>query len=213
MNLTLLIDDDPEIVMLNMKYLESRGHSVMTAGSGADALRCIETAVPDCIVLDVLLPDISGFDLCGEIRARCDSPIIFLSCKDDENDKIKGLLAGGDDYMTKPFSMRELEARIIAQIRRVDRVLFDLDNKSIIYRSKSISLSQSEFDLFFILYKNKNQSISSAELYAAMKNGQKDESNTVAVYVRRLRRKFEDFDKSFGAIETVRNEGYKWVSV
>ncbi len=211
MNTTLLIDDDPEIVKLNKKYLESKGHLVQTASCGAEALTRIEEAIPDCIVLDVLLPDVLGFDLCGEIRKRCNTPIIFLSCKDDEDDKVRGLLAGGDDYMTKPFSMRELEVRICAQIRRSDRILFDLDHKAVMYRNKSVSLSQAEFDLFFILYQNKNHPISSAELYAALKNGLKDDSNTIAVYIRRLRKKLEVFDTSFGAIETVRNEGYRWI--
>lgn len=209
----LLIDDDPEIVKLNKKYLESKGHKVRTASCGSEAMIHIAEAVPDCIVLDVLLPDVLGFDLCGEIRKHCNTPIIFLSCKDDEDDKVRGLLAGGDDYMTKPFSMRELEARVCAQIRRTDRVLFDIDNKTIFYRSRSVSLSQAEFDLFLLLHKNKKRPISAEELYASLKDGQKDESNTIAVYIRRLRKKFEDFDQSFGTIETVRNEGYRWNGV
>lgn len=211
MNNILLIDDDSEIVKLNKKYLVSKGYNVQTAGCGSEATECITEVTPDCIVLDVLLPDVLGFDLCGEIRKRCDTPIIFLSCKDDEDDKVRGLLAGGDDYMTKPFSMRELEVRICAQIRRMDRILFDMDNRTIIYRSKSVSLSQAEFDLFLLLYKNKKKPISSEELYTSLKDGQKDESNTIAVYIRRLRKKFEDFDESFGTIETVRNEGYRWI--
>lgn len=211
MNQILLIDDDHEIVMLNKKYLESKGYKIQTAACGAEALLKIDNTVPDCIVLDVLLPDVLGFDLCGEIRKRCNAPIIFLSCKDDEDDKVQGLLAGGDDYMTKPFSMRELEVRIYTQIRRTDRILFDMENKTVIYRSKSIPLSQTEFDLFLKLFENNKQLISSEELYAALKDGQKDESNTIAVYIRRLRKRFEDFDESFGMIETVRNEGYRWI--
>lgn len=209
MNYILLIDDDPEIVKLNKKYLGSRGYVVRTAACGSEALAHIEEAEPDCIVLDVLLPDVLGFDLCGEIRKRCDTPIIFLSCKDGEDDKVCGLLAGGDDYMTKPFSMRELEVRIHAQIRRNDRILFDLDNKTVMYRTKSVSLSQVEFDLFLILYQKKCL-ISSEELYASLKGGQKDDSNNIAVYIRRLRIKLADFGESFGTIETVRGEGYRW---
>jgi len=210
MNQILLIDDDPEIVMLNKKYLESKNHKVHTAACGSEALSYIEKNVPDCIVLDVLLPDVLGFDLCENIRKLCNTPIIFLSCKDDEDDKIRGLLAGGEDYMTKPFSMRELEVRIRAQIRRLNRVLLDPANRTIFYRSKSAVLSQIEFDLFLMLYQNKKCPISSEELYAALKEREKYDSNVIAVYIRRLRKKFEEFDKPFGIIETIRNEGYRW---
>jgi CheY-like chemotaxis protein len=119
LNSILLIEDDLEILMLNEKYLISKGYSVFTADCGEAALKVLQKTVPDCIVLDVMLPDIIGFDLCEKIRQICNVPIIYLSCKDTENDKVQGLISGGDDYMTKPFSMRELEARISAQLRRI----------------------------------------------------------------------------------------------
>ena len=118
LNTVLLIEDDLEILKLNEKYLTSKNYSVCTADCGEAALKVLQKTVPDCIVLDIMLPDILGFELCEKIRQICNTPIIFLSCKDTENDKVQGLLSGGDDYMTKPFSMRELEARISAQLRR-----------------------------------------------------------------------------------------------
>ena len=118
MNTILLIDDDPEIVKLNEKYLTSKGYKVISAECGKTAVKAVTHNAVDCIVLDVMLPDVMGFDLCVKIRRLCGAPIIFLSCKDNEDDKIQGLLSGGDDYMTKPFSMRELEMRIAAQLRR-----------------------------------------------------------------------------------------------
>lgn len=211
MSNVLLIDDDPNIVKLNKKYLQSKGYNVSTADCGEKALLMIEEATPDCIVLDVLLPDVMGFDLCGQIRKDCNAPIIFLSCKDHENDKIEGLLSGGDDYMTKPFSMRELEVRICTQIRRSGGVSFDYDNRIIFYHSKSILLSQMEFDLFKQLYENQNKAISSVELYAALNNGDKDKSNAIAVFIRRLRQKLEALGDDFGSIETIRGEGYRFI--
>ncbi len=210
MNHVLLIDDDLDIVKLNQKYLESKGYRVQAARCGKDALACIAEAAPDCIVLDVLLPDVLGFDLCSDIRKCCNAPIIFLSCKDDEDDKVRGLLAGGDDYMTKPFSMRELEVRIRTQLRRISSIIIDRDNKSIFYRSRSVSLSQTEFDLFLLLYESKGLVISSADLYAAISCGQRDDGNTIAVFIRRLRKKLVVLGASFGVVETVRNEGYRY---
>jgi len=118
MHTILLIEDDSEIVKLNDKYLTSKGYNVIAAQCGKTAIDAILNNAIDCIVLDVMLPDVMGFDLCVKIRHICSVPIIFLSCKDNEDDKIQGLLSGGDDYMTKPFSMRELEMRIAAQLRR-----------------------------------------------------------------------------------------------
>ena len=118
MHTILLIEDDPEIVKLNEKYLTSKGYKILSAECGKTAMDAILNNTIDCIVLDVMLPDVMGFDLCGKIRRICSTPVIFLSCKDNEDDKIQGLSSGGDDYMTKPFSMRELEMRIAAQLRR-----------------------------------------------------------------------------------------------
>lgn len=205
----LLIDDDHEILELNNRYLSSKGYTVYMADSKQSALSCIRELPVDCIVLDVLMPDALGFDLCKEIRTFSNIPIIFLSCKDHEEDKVTGIMSGGDDYITKPFSMRELEARIYAQMRNRRKVLFDKENKVIFYNTKSIKLSKTEFDLFLLLYNNSDRVLSSEELYRLLKSGEKDESNSIAVYIRRLRSKLQVFGDSFGTIETERGEGYR----
>ena len=119
MGIILLVDDDFDIVTLNKKYLASKGHHIFTADCGELAMQALDGDVFDCIVLDVLLPDVLGFDLCRKIREISSTPIIFLNCNDQDDAKTKGLLSGGNDYMTKPFSMRELESRIRDQIRRL----------------------------------------------------------------------------------------------
>ncbi len=206
----LLIDDEHEILELNRKYLLSKNYNVFTADCHSQALACLRENPIDCIVLDVLMPDVSGFDLCQEIKKISDIPVIFLSCKDHEEDKIAGIMSGGDDYLTKPFSMRELEARIFAQLRNRRKVLFDEENKIIFFNSKSIKLSQTEFNLFALLFHHKDRILSSEELYALLNSGEKDESNSVAVYIRRLRNKLQALGDGFGMIETVRGEGYRF---
>ena len=116
MSTLLLVDDNPDIVTLNKKYLASNGHHIFTADCGKSAMQALNENVFDCIVLDVLLPDVLGFDLRRKIREISNAPVIFLSCNDRSDDKITGFLSGGNDYMTKPFSMRELERRICGQI-------------------------------------------------------------------------------------------------
>ena len=114
----LAVDDEPDILRTNRKYLESRGYKVDTAICAMDGLELLRQRSYDCILLDVLLPDLNGFALCQAVRNITSAPILFLSCMDDEEDKIRGLMAGGDDYITKPYSLKELAARVYAQVRR-----------------------------------------------------------------------------------------------
>ncbi len=209
MNRILLIDDDPNILNLNKKYLITRGYHVQTAENCEIALLLLGKDTFDCIVLDVMLPDGSGFDLCGQLRKISNAPVIFLSCKDHEDDKISGLLSGGDDYVTKPFSMRELEARIGAQIRRAGGLLFDKNNRVVFYRTQSILLSQTEFDILLVLYDNRSRILSSQELSATLGDKEKKDNNMIAVYIRRLRKKLETFGDTF-SIQTIRASGYRF---
>lgn len=114
----LAVDDEQDILRTNRRYLEARGYKVDSAACGSEALELLRKQTYDCILLDVLLPDMNGFALCEDVRRLTSAPILFLSCMDDEEDKIKGLMVGGDDYMTKPYSLKELAARVYVQVRR-----------------------------------------------------------------------------------------------
>lgn len=209
----LAVDDEPDIQRTNRKYLEARGYQVDTAFCASDALDKLKQQSYDCILLDVLLPDMNGYALCEAIRALTCAPILFLSCMDDEADKIQGLMAGGDDYITKPYSLKELAARVYVQVRRSAMKGFDIDHQNQLLRAgnRIIPLAQKEFDLFLFLMGNPGRILSAAELYREVWRTEKpDTANSVAVYIARLRHKLEE-TQSVGRIETVRGEGYRYV--
>jgi DNA-binding response OmpR family regulator len=156
----LLVDDTEEILSANQAHLVARGYSVTCANTGIKALAYLNENRYDCIVLDILLPDLDGFAICKAARTVTDTPILFLSCLDEPDDKVKGLLSGGDDYMTKPYSLKELTARIQAITRRGERTTptgdFYIDPESKIIRAcgKNILLSEREFNLFMLFYES-----------------------------------------------------------
>lgn len=210
----LAVDDEPDILRTNRRYLEARGYHVDTAACAADALELLKKQSYDCILLDVLLPDMNGFALCEAVRGLTSAPILFLSCMDDEEDKIKGLMAGGEDYITKPYSLKELAARVYAQVRRGAMKGFSIDHQNQLLRidNRIIPLAQKEFELFLFLLGNPGRILSAAELYREVwHTGKPDSANTVAVHITRLRRKLEDAVDMAGRIETVRGEGYRFI--
>lgn len=210
----LAVDDEPDILRTNRKYLEARGYQVDTAVCAADALELLKKQSYDCILLDVLLPDRNGFALCEAVRSLTAAPILFLSCMDDEEDKIKGLMAGGDDYITKPYSLKELAARVYAQVRRSSMKGFAIDHQNQLLKvdNRIIPLAQKEFELFLFLLGNPGQILPAAELYQKVWHTEKrDSANTVAVHITRLRRKLEGTEAVVGLIETVRGEGYRFI--
>ena len=114
----LLIDDDKEVLKINAKYFIQDGYTVKAATNARTAYKLLKDYTPDCIVLDVMMPGIDGFKACTELKKLCQAPVIFLTGRDSEDDKVQGLLLGADDYMIKPYSLRELSARIQVLIRR-----------------------------------------------------------------------------------------------
>ena len=163
----LAVDDEPDILRTNRRYLEARGYQVDTAVCAADALKRLGRQGYACILLDVLLPDMNGYKLCEAVRSLTSAPILFLSCMDDEADKIKGLMAGGDDYITKPYSLKELAARVYAQIRRNSMKGFVINHQNQLLQidNRIIPLAQKEFELFLFLLGNSGRILSAAELY------------------------------------------------
>ena len=208
----LAVDDEPDILRTNRRYLEARGYQVDTAVCAADALKRLGRQGYDCILLDVLLPDMNGYKLCEAVRSLTSAPILFLSCMDDEADKIKGLMAGGDDYITKPYSLKELAARVYAQIRRNSMKGFVIDHQNQLLQidNRIIPLAQKEFELFLFLLGNSGRILSAAELYHEIwRTGKPDPANTVAVHIRHLREKLEINPAEPRYLKVVWGQGYK----
>ena len=227
MNVTILVvDDEPEIAELVEVYLKSEGFSVIKCANGAETLAALEKESVDLAILDVMLPDISGFTLCGEIRKKHNFPVLMLTAKVEDVDKITGLTIGADDYITKPFNPLELVARVKAQLRRYTRYneaekgsddVIDF-NGLVINRAthecwlyeKELGLTPLEFDILWMLCENRGQVISAERLFETVW-GEKylDRNNTVMVHIRRLREKMGEPGRNPRFIKTVWGVGYK----
>ena len=223
----LVVDDEPEIADLVEVYLKSEGCTVFKCGNGTQALACVQQQPIDLAILDVMLPDISGFTLCSEIRKDHHFPVLMLTAKVGDMDKITGLTIGADDYMTKPFNPLELVARVKAQLRRYTRYnepgkgsageIIDF-NGLVINRSthecwlydRPLSLTPIEFDILWMLCENRGQVISAERLFETVW-GEKylDRNNTVMVHIRRLREKMGEPSRNPRFIKTVWGVGYK----
>ena len=221
----LVVDDEPEIADLVSVYLRGEGFQVFPCGTGTEALQVVRNEKIDLAVLDVMLPDISGMTLCAEIRRTCQFPILMLTAKTADTDKITGLTVGADDYMTKPFSPLELVARVKAQLRRytsynngekegedvlnVSGLTINKTTRQCWLYDEPMSLTPIEFDILWLLCANRGRVISAEELFETVW-GEKylDRNNTVMVHIRRLREKLgETSDRKF--IKTVWGVGYK----
>ena len=217
MNRILIVDDNPEILLANESYLREEGFFVTAVDTGIKALALLTEKEFDCIVLDVLLPDLDGFVICKAARTVTGAPIIFLTCMDDLDDKIRGLMSGGDDYMTKPYSLKELSLRIRAHLRRGENIqrkgskdfYLDVQNRMIHTGEKNVFLSEKEFDLFRLLFENPMKFFSKEEIYERLWKGTKTNPGTVAVHILRLRRKLDE--KTTGRIETDYGKGYRFL--
>jgi two-component system response regulator VanR len=222
----LVVDDEQEIAELVEVYLNSEGFSVTTCGTGAQALEELGRERFDLAVLDVMLPDISGFTLCGEIRKKYSFPVLMLTAKVEDADKITGLTIGADDYMTKPFNPLELVARVKAQLRRSTRYnegsrasgdVIDFNGLVINHAThqcwlydRELGLTPLEFDILWMLCENRGQVISAERLFEQVW-GEKylDRNNTVMVHIRRLREKMGEPSRNPRFIKTVWGVGYK----
>ena len=210
----LLIDDNEEILSVNKSYLNGQGFDVTCADTGINALALLKDNRYDCIVLDILLPDLDGFTICKAARTITDTPILFLSCLEEADDKVKGLMAGGDDYMTKPCSLKELAARINVMLRRKGvreksrgDVNIDRGNRIIHALGKNVLLSELEFNLFMLLYENRGSSFSKEELLGRIWYGNA-EMSAVTSLILRLRRKIEFAGDVTGQIVSEYGKGY-----
>ncbi|REK76118.1 response regulator transcription factor [Paenibacillus paeoniae] len=222
----LIIEDEQDISRVLKDYLVKQGFAADTADNGVDGMLMLAKSSYDYVVLDIMLPDIDGIELCRRIRENSQVPILILSARDSNTDKVLGLGFGADDYMTKPFSLSELVARIQAHFRRYDSIPpkqtassalqagpITIDRKS--YRTmlheQEVALSAKEFELLYHLIKNRNQVFSKKQLLDAVwgYDAYGDE-NTVTVYIRRLREKLEKDPSSPRLLKTVWGVGYKF---
>ena len=211
----LIVDDSPEILSVNSEYLTAQGFNVTCAETGVKAIVCLNENKYDCVVLDILMPDLDGFAICKAARTMTDTPILFLSCLEEIDDKINGLAAGGDDYMTKPFSLKELAARINAILRRGSShtlprgdFYIDHDNQIVHALGKNVLLSEREFNLFMLFYENPGKILSKKEILNKIWYGNA-EIGVVAVMVHKLRRKIEFAESLIGSIENTYGAGYR----
>lgn len=228
MDVVLLIDDDVDVLKLNQKYLTGEGFLVHTASTPKKGIELAKKLHPSCIVLDVMMPDMDGFTVCQNIRTFSSAPIIFLTGKSSEDDKINGLVTGADDYLVKPYGLRELTARIRALLRRAamqkapkqpstlltfgDLSIDQLAHKAL-YKGADLGLTNREYDVLLYLAMHPNQEITFEELGTALFGVYSEaDRRSVMVNVSRLRKKMElDFVLE-NMIETVWSKGYRFIS-
>ncbi len=217
----LIIDDDSDLAMIITDMLEDQGYGVTYAPDSSRAFELLEKSRYHLILLDINLPDAVGFDICRELRRVSEVPVIFASARNDENDRIKGLDIGGDDYLPKPFSMKELLSHINALIRRTygfgsnDRtvsfgtVTVDIGARSVTKNGAAVNLSLREFDLLAYLCEHPNTAIAKDKLLSSVWGAYSSvEPTTLAVHIRWLREKLEDDPASPVYIKTVYKVGY-----
>lgn len=223
----LIVDDETDLVSLLEKHLNKKGHEVLTAYDGQ---RGIELARenPDLIILDIMMPKIDGFEVCRAIRNSVSCPILFLSARQSEIDKIKGFSLGGDDYITKPFGIRELMARIEANLRREERTQFinaenkrtkfhfgelvlDILGKNVNIRNMKIPLTKTEYEIIEFLALHAGQVFTKEQVYEQVWGYDGTGDNTTVVErIKRIRSKIAEVDADTQYISTVWGIGYKW---
>ncbi|MED4603429.1 response regulator transcription factor [Paenibacillus validus] len=222
----LLVDDEKEIIDLLEIYLKNEGFHLLRAGSGTEALQLLEKEDVDLIVLDIMMPKMDGIQTCMKIREQRNMPIIMLSAKSQDMDKILGLSTGADDYVTKPFNPLELIARIKSQLRRYTRLNVSLPNKEfeleiddltintstheVRLDGREIKLTPREFAILELLARHRGKVWSIEKIYEAVwREAYLNSDNTVMVHIRKIREKIEDNPRKPRFIKTVWGVGYK----
>lgn len=225
----LVVDDEKSINKLICSYLSKEQFQPLSAYNGEDALTLLKRENPDLIILDVMLPDTEGPSLSLEIREFSNAPIIFLSCKTQEIDKIIALSAGGDDYMTKPFMPGELIARIKAHLRRqhslakkmaqeessfyeFDGLKVDFDTHELFLDGEEVSLTSKEFEILKLLIKHPRKVFPASQIFESVwkTTCMENDNKTVMVYISTLRKKLERKNHDTNYIVSVRGVGYKF---
>ena len=220
----LVVEDDKNIRDLLQMYLEKEGYAVTVAGDGGQGLAKFRTIQPDLVLLDVMMPVMDGWEVCKAIRAESQTPVIMLTAKSETDDKVAGLRSGADDYITKPFEMKEVLARIEAVLRRslgnsneqpsrkliFDRLIIDMDAFELIVDGKKVDAPPKEMELLFYLASSPNRVYTRNQLLDEVWGFDYfGDSRTVDVHIKRLREKLEGISDSW-SLKTVWGVGYKF---
>lgn len=221
----LAVDDDASILELVSDVLTERDMEVRTASSGEEALELLEREPFDLILLDIMLGGVSGLEVCRRVRDRVSCPILFLSAKDDVKDIVKGLGLGADDYVTKPFALEELVARVQAHLRararsqapqregqavlQIGQIRLDLEARTVTKDGVPVDLSTREFDLLAYLMNNAGQTLSKEQIFHGVWETDYGDVGTVAINIKKLRTKI---DPDWAYIKTIWGSGYRFVT-
>lgn len=219
----LIVDDNKQITSILKEYSLKEGFEAITAHDGDEALNKFETEKPDILLLDVMMPNKDGFQVCRDIRSKSNVPIIMITARGEDFEKIMGLEIGADDYIVKPFSAAEVMARVKAVIRRITldekkKEIFEFDNLKInfedytVYINNNIvNLTKKEFEIFWTLANNKNKVFSRDNLLNLLWGYDYiGDNRTVDNHIKRLRAKIDEFDHDSWMISTIWGVGYKF---
>ena len=219
----LVVDDEKEIADLVELYLKNEGYEVFKYYTAKEAFHCIKTKRLDMAILDIMLPEINGLELCKKIREKETYPVIMLTAKGEDIDKITGLTIGADDYITKPFNPLEVVARVKAQLRRYTKynegkennsildfsgLVMDKNTRQAILYEKELNLTPLEFSILWYLAENRGRVVSSKELFEHVWKEVYVDNNTIMVHIRRLREKMGEKPRAPKFIKTVWGVGY-----
>ena len=218
----LIVDDEKDIVLMLSSFFESKGFCVLSATNGAETLKQVEKQ-PNIILLEINMPGMDGLEVCQRIRNYVTCPILFLTARIEEADKVKGFSIGGDDYIVKPFSLAELEARVCAHLRREKRHSFetqikfvgeltiDYSERCLFFDNRRVGLAKKEFDIVELLSQNPGQVFEKERIYERIWGYDSEgDSSVVAEHIRRIRTKIAKYTDCI-YIETVWGCGYKWI--
>ncbi len=222
----LAVDDDAAILELVSDVLSELGMAVRTASSGEEALEILEREPMDLVLLDIMMEGVSGLEVCRGIRDRVSCPILFLSAKDSVKDIVQGLGLGADDYLTKPFALEELAARVQAHLRsqargraargsaprapiQIGEIRLDLDSRTVTRAGAPVDLSTREFDLLAYLMGNAGKTLSREQIFRAVWETDYGDMGTVAINIKKLRTKL---DPEWTYIKTIWGSGYRFVT-
>ena len=223
MSKILLVDDDIDVLSLNKRYLQHDGYEILTATTAKEAIRLLKCYDVDCIVFDIMLPGMNGFDACIQAKSITNAPFLFLTGKDREEDKLHGLELGANDYIVKPYSLKELSARIKVQLRlkyiqatpsnilSYPPLSLNLTLHTAYYYEEEIPLSNREYELLYLLISNINQVVTFEMIGENMWGVYTDsDRRTIMVTASRLRKKLEQYVELDSRIETIWSQGYKY---
>lgn len=221
----LIVDDDIEIRKIVSIYLKNEGYETIDAPDAIEALDILRNTTIDLIILDIMLPKMDGIEACLKIREQYQMPIIFLSAKDEDIDKIQGLMSGAEDYITKPFNPLELMARIKSQLRRyrvyqteevkqfiheIGHLKVDEETRQVFIRNEEVRLTPKEFDILSLLVRNKGKVFSVEKIYEMVWGDLFYKSdNTVMVHITKIREKIEENPRQPVYLKTVWGVGYR----